>query len=284
VSFVVKFTYHLCKFDLLSSSSQNQPAMRKITLFLALFLSVVISGHTQVAIGTDNTPPANSAMLDIQSTSKGILVPRMTAAQRTAISSPANGLMVYQTDGTTGFYYYNGTAWTSLAGSGGTSPGHYIGELFGGGIVCWVDNTGQHGLIVSLVDISLNALWSSTYTVMGAGSSWNGSENTTLIGGVSPAAQACINYTNSSVYGTGTYSDWYLPAIDELSLVYQSRCILNKIIYNSGLPASILAYQYYWSSTESAYNYAWYFNFTSGTAYNYCMKSTSNWVRAVRAF
>ena len=58
-------------------------------------------------------------MLDIKSTSKGVLVPRMTAAQKNAIVLPATGLLVYQTDGTTGFYYYTGSFWQQVAGSGG---------------------------------------------------------------------------------------------------------------------------------------------------------------------
>ena len=56
----------------------------------------------------------SSALLDVSSTTQGVLVPRMTAALRIAISSPATGLLVYQTDGTAGFYFYTGSAWTSL--------------------------------------------------------------------------------------------------------------------------------------------------------------------------
>ncbi|MBK7172754.1 MAG: hypothetical protein IPH84_05885 [Bacteroidales bacterium] len=56
----------------------------------------------------------NSAMLDVKSTNKGMLVPRMTSAQRTAIAGPATGLLVYQSDGVGGFYFYNGTSWVSL--------------------------------------------------------------------------------------------------------------------------------------------------------------------------
>jgi len=47
-----------------------------------------------------------------------MLVPRMTAAQKTAIASPATGLLIYQTDGTTGFYYYNGSSWIPFLSSG----------------------------------------------------------------------------------------------------------------------------------------------------------------------
>lgn len=75
---------------------------------------------TSVAINGSKTAANASAALDITSTTKGILIPRMTNVQRDAIASPATGLMVYQTDGTAGFYYYNGTAWTAIGGSGGS--------------------------------------------------------------------------------------------------------------------------------------------------------------------
>jgi hypothetical protein len=55
-----------------------------------------------------------SARLSINSTTEGFLPPRMTEAQKNAISAPAEGLMIYQTDGTKGWYGYNGTAWVIL--------------------------------------------------------------------------------------------------------------------------------------------------------------------------
>ena len=87
--------------------------MKKIILLLAVF-SFIVSGRAQnVGIGT--TIPDASAQLDVSSTTKGFLPPRMTAAQRTAISSPTNGLLVYQTDAPIGFYFYKGGVWTSLS-------------------------------------------------------------------------------------------------------------------------------------------------------------------------
>src|SRR5437868_6485342 len=61
----------------------------------------------RVGIGT--SLPATSALLDLSSNVRGFLTPRMTTAQRTAIVSPVQGLLVFQTDGTRGFYYYDGT-------------------------------------------------------------------------------------------------------------------------------------------------------------------------------
>ncbi|MDD3666726.1 MAG: hypothetical protein PHQ65_15785, partial [Bacteroidales bacterium] len=78
------------------------------------------SGLAQnVGINSDGSTPNASAMLDVKSTNSGILIPRMTATQKGGISSPATGLLVYQTDGAAGFYYYTGSAWTMLGtGSG----------------------------------------------------------------------------------------------------------------------------------------------------------------------
>lgn len=64
--------------------------------------------------GIGTTAPDASALLDMQSTAKGMLVPRLTTAQRTAIAAPATGLLIYQTDGTPGFYYY-AAGWRALS-------------------------------------------------------------------------------------------------------------------------------------------------------------------------
>jgi trimeric autotransporter adhesin len=109
-------------------------------LFYLLFLVSGLSVNAQVSINTDNSLPDNSAMLDVKSTAKGVLLPRMTQAQRTAISSPAAGLIIYQTDNIPGFYFNSGSsgspAWTmvgggtgwSLTGNSGTNPAtNFIG-------------------------------------------------------------------------------------------------------------------------------------------------------------
>jgi len=76
-----------------------------------MMLAFSYTSIAQVGIGTNT--PNTSSILDLTSTDKGFLAPRMTSAQRTAIASPPTGLLVYQTDGTTGYYYYNGSAWTT---------------------------------------------------------------------------------------------------------------------------------------------------------------------------
>ncbi|QOG01284.1 hypothetical protein [Flavobacterium sp. MDT1-60] len=89
------------------------------TIFLLFFLFLTFLGHAQIGIGT--VTPNASSVLDITSTTKGMLAPRMTTAQRNAITSPVDALLVYDTD-VKSFYYYNSTtsSWAIL--SGGTPP------------------------------------------------------------------------------------------------------------------------------------------------------------------
>ena len=77
--------------------------MLRYFIFTALLFSLQVSAQT--GIGT--TSPHASAKFEVFSENKGFLPPRMTASQRGNIPSPAAGLMVYQTDGTSGLYYYN---------------------------------------------------------------------------------------------------------------------------------------------------------------------------------
>jgi len=101
--------------------NKNAGKMKKTFLLFALFLPFVTIVAQSVAINTDGAAAHTSAALDIKSTDKGMLVPRMTTAQRTAISNPATGLLIFDT--TTGsFWFYNGSSWANLVDSNtGTS-------------------------------------------------------------------------------------------------------------------------------------------------------------------
>jgi len=97
--------------------------MKNIYLILITFL--MISSFTlraQVAVTSDGSNADASAMLDVKSTDKGMLIPRMTAAERELIATPSTGLLVYVTDDNN-FYFYNGTAWNQFSGG---SDGDWI--------------------------------------------------------------------------------------------------------------------------------------------------------------
>jgi len=81
------------------------------TLFF-LLISIKVNSQS-LSINTDGSSANASAMLDVKSTIKGLLIPRMSRTERNAISSPATGLIIFQNaPDSMGFYYYNGTAWT----------------------------------------------------------------------------------------------------------------------------------------------------------------------------
>ena len=95
--------------------------MRKQHYLIMVLLTILnLNLNAQVAVNTTGQTADGSAMLDVSSTEKGILIPRLNLSQRNAISNPVTGLMIFQTDNTPGFYFYNGTAWVVI-GDGATS-------------------------------------------------------------------------------------------------------------------------------------------------------------------
>ncbi|MCS7005769.1 MAG: tail fiber domain-containing protein [Cytophagales bacterium] len=86
-----------------------------ILLYHSLIRSYLIMAQG-ISITSDGSAPNSSAMLDIKSTEKGLLIPRMNQSQRLAISSPAQGLLVYQTNGSRGFWYFD-SIWHQLPSS-----------------------------------------------------------------------------------------------------------------------------------------------------------------------
>ena len=101
-----------------------------------------------VAINTTGHDPHASAAFDIQSTTGGLLIPRMTETDRGNISSPAEGLMVYQTDGTAGYYYFDGSAW-KMVSPAGTQEGDM---LYWDGTEWVIVDAGNDGHILYFID------------------------------------------------------------------------------------------------------------------------------------
>lgn len=111
------------------SLANFEPTKTTIKMKLFVTLLILASQFALGQVGINTTTPHPSAMLDLNSTVSGLLIPRMTQAQKTAIPTPATGLLIYQTDGTSGFWYYNGSAWVTFTSSGwnilgdaGTNP------------------------------------------------------------------------------------------------------------------------------------------------------------------
>ena len=98
--------------------------MKKIfTLAIALTICCAINAQTNIfpatgSAGIGTTSPDPSSVLEVVSTSKGILIPRMTKNQRDAIPIPSTGLLIFQTNSTPGFYYYSGNAWVAVSTKG----------------------------------------------------------------------------------------------------------------------------------------------------------------------
>lgn len=97
----------------------------KLIIVIAVFISPILATAQNVAINRDGSIPDSSAMLDIAATDAGILIPRMTAAQKDGISGPATGLLIFQTDNSPGFYFYSGASWIGLS----QSPGNFTLSL-----------------------------------------------------------------------------------------------------------------------------------------------------------
>ena len=172
------------------------------------------------------------------------------------------------------------------AGSGGGFT-HWVGESFGGGVVFHVykDALGvEHGLIASLTDLSTAAQWGlNGIDVPNCESSWNGAANTAAImaAGVEVGSAAQL----SDAYEAGGFADWYLPAIDELNLMFNAKYNLNQSLSQiaGGAPFDLNAYPNYWSSSEFNSAVACVFSFGLGYT-DVRFKNGNGYVRAVRSF
>ena len=116
--------------------------MKKLTL-LTLMLLATLALNAQVAINTDGSTADPSAMLEVKSDTAGMLIPRMTKAQRNAITSPATGLLVFDTESHC-FYYYNGSDWVKVgtAAASALSLNDLSDAIYDGSSLFVGDNSG----------------------------------------------------------------------------------------------------------------------------------------------
>ncbi len=113
--------------------------MKSLKLILVILIVSLTAYSQSISINNDGTAPNASAMLDIKSTTKGLLIPRMTTVQRTGIAAPAKGLLVYDTDNNS-FWFYTGTAWNDLSAGGSNS------SWIANGTHIYNSNTGNVGI------------------------------------------------------------------------------------------------------------------------------------------
>jgi len=165
-----------------------------------------------------------------------------------------------------------------------------VGDITQGGIVFWIDETGQHGLVCAKEDQSAGVRWYAGtygYTQARGDGPFAGETNTAII----IAAYVAIGDDNSTyaaricnelqiIVGGKTYGDWYLPSKEELNLMYINKTTIDGTATANG--GSAFASEGYWSSTEYT-NTAYYQNFSNGGQYG-SIKSFLHRVRAIRAF
>jgi prepilin-type N-terminal cleavage/methylation domain-containing protein len=165
-----------------------------------------------------------------------------------------------------------------------STPTLAVGQRYNGGIIAYVDGTGQHGLITSIDNISYSIYWhnSNNGNTGASGTSvGSGNQNTNLIVGLYGTENnaAKLSYDYSIAYelpkperGSVTYSDWYLPSKDELNILYSNRGLIGGFTNLC-----------YWSSSESSSETAWARYFISDTQ-NQLNKTSFCAVRAIRSF
>ena len=164
-----------------------------------------------------------------------------------------------------------------------------IGDFAYGGIVFWIDETGQHGLVCAKTDQSTGVRWyagTSTYTMAKGDGPLSGEMNTAIIianqgyGDGNPYA-ALICSELQITEGSKTYGDWYLPSKEELNLIYQNKTTINTTATSNG--GSALFSNYYWCSSESNNTDAWGQGFGNGAQID-GSKDIIARVRAIRSF
>ena len=196
--------------------------------------------------------------------SAGVLITKMDT------TSTAKTNLVRQADGTLGVRQYK------------------VGDFAHGGIIFYVDETGEHGLACDTSDISTGIQWyNGVYKVINSRGDGvaAGEMNTMLI-----IAQQTIDSTTGNFAALicanlvrGSYGDWYLPSKEELNLMYMNKEAINATAVANG--GSSFANAHYWSSTEYNSFDAWEQSFMDGNQDWRIKASAPDYrVRAVRAF
>ena len=261
--------------------------------FFTLLAGVLLTATTFAQVGINTETPDASAALDIFSTTGGLLVPRMKAAQRDGITA-TQGLIIFCTDCAFGegeLQVKLTSSWKNTIGGDVNDPVNdpspfAIGDTHQGGIIFYLDGSGG-GLIAAPSNQPTAAVWGCYgESIGGTGSAvGTGNQNTINIEvgctTTGTAADICANLT------LGGHSDWFLPSKDELNLMWTNLADSDGDGKNTGPsdPNNLgdFAVDFYWSSTEPDSSNAWLKSFDNGSQGN-ATKAAKFVVRAVRAF
>ena len=168
---------------------------------------------------------------------------------------------------------------TVVLASEDNEPHFQIGDSVHGGIVFYIDETGQHGLVAAMEDLEGTYEWGCLgENVIGADGQaiGTGYQNTLEI--VSGCSETLIAASEALAYESEGYSDWYLPSRDELLVLYAE---IENVSSEGGIGG--FENSWYWSSSENYNNNAWGVYFGNGNTYNYGKVNPSR-VRVIRAF
>ena len=189
--------------------------MKKLILLYSIILTAYFTNGQNVGINTDGSTAHTSSMLDVKSTTKGMLIPRMTSAQRTAIASPALGLLVFDTDTKT-VWAYDGSSWKNLtlSSGGGSLTLPYNQSVGVTGNAFGITNTGGSAIEGITNAVSSNGI-RGIATVNGSNGVYGGSTSSNGVGvrGESNTGTGIVAYSGSgfginasSLSGTGIYT------------------------------------------------------------------------------
>lgn len=165
---------------------------------------------------------------------------------------PLGGGINYTITGTTQLLSVPYAMYAQFAGTSGTSQDLQIGQLYGGGIIfsLWRDHVGvQHGLIASLDDLGTQVAWANPgLSATVSPNVKDGRPNTAAILAARPTGSAAAL---CAAYRSGGFSDWYLPALMEIELLYSQSALIDAVLSADGNSATNgLGQEYYWTSTS----------------------------------
>jgi hypothetical protein len=268
--------------------------MKSIYFFLvATFFTAGVKAQS-VAINTDGSVANESALLDLKSTTKGFLPPRMEQAQRNAISTPATGLIVYCTDCGSGEpQFYNGASWVNMLGGATTVATPAVTSSTGkiwmdrnlgatqvatgsadaasyGDLYQWGRLADGHQIRTSFTTSTLSSTdmpGNGNFITVNSGNDWRSPQNNNLWQGVNGTNNPCptgfrlptdTELNNERLTWVSNNRDGAFASVLKLPMA-GSRDVGN------GALAFVGSRGYYWSSTVSG-TFARYLFFNSSTA------------------